>query len=196
MSEILNRNTFFVKEHVGMFKASVNYDVFCPETQVEILKCREENLGFFTKMFRFTKYKRVTPFNVLVNTLDDKQVIRIEKSITLWLASIKIYDDNDVFIGIFKQRFSFLTSKIDVLDTKGNKMFFLKGKWTGWEFKFLDENKKELAFVTKKWAGLGKEMFTSADNYMLSISEDVEPDSEARRLILASIFCIDIATKS
>ncbi|MFC1758358.1 RNAase, partial [Planctomycetota bacterium] len=29
---VLNRNTFLVKEHVGMFKAASNYDVFDPET--------------------------------------------------------------------------------------------------------------------------------------------------------------------
>ena len=29
MSEVLNRDNFFVKEHVGMFKAANNYDILC-----------------------------------------------------------------------------------------------------------------------------------------------------------------------
>jgi uncharacterized protein YxjI len=53
----------------------------------------------------------------------------------------------------------------------------------------------ELAHVTKKWAGLGKEMFTSADNYVLDISKDLPPDSAARMLILAAVMCIDMVLK-
>lgn len=56
MHPVLNRNLFFVKEHAGIFKASNSYDVLDPNTQEIILNCREERLGFFTKMLRFTKY--------------------------------------------------------------------------------------------------------------------------------------------
>ena len=31
---------------------------------VPLLECREPNLGFFTKLFRFTKYKTQTPFDI------------------------------------------------------------------------------------------------------------------------------------
>lgn len=51
MHQILNRNLFFVKEHVGMFKAANNYDVIDPETQEPLMECREENLGILTKFF-------------------------------------------------------------------------------------------------------------------------------------------------
>ena len=51
MSEnVLDRNTFFVREHVGMFKAANNFDIFDPDTGEEIIHCREERLGTFTKM--------------------------------------------------------------------------------------------------------------------------------------------------
>ena len=35
---------------------------------------------------------------------------------------------------------------------------------------------KELASVSKKWAGVGKELFTSADNYILRESRIPGPD--------------------
>ena len=53
----------------------------------------------------------------------------------------------------------------------------------------------EYAHVSKKWAGLGKEMFTSADNYMLSINEEVEKNNPVRLLILAAVMCIDMVLK-
>ncbi|MFT4851585.1 MAG: hypothetical protein ACI83B_004152, partial [Sediminicola sp.] len=46
MNSILERNLFFIKEHVGIFKAANNYDILDPENQEIILKCREEKLNF------------------------------------------------------------------------------------------------------------------------------------------------------
>ena len=53
----------------------------------------------------------------------------------------------------------------------------------------------ELASVTKKWSGIGKEMFTSADNYILRISDEVAPDHSIRQLILGAVMCIDLVLK-
>ena len=81
-----------------------------------------------------------------------------------------------------------------MLDAHDQPVCELKGKWTGWDFRFLSGEAK-LAHVTKKWAGLGKELFTTADNYVLSISEQVPTDSVARQLILAAVMCIDMVLK-
>ena len=49
--------------------------------------------------------------------------------------------------------------------------------------------------MTKKWAGIGKEVFTSADNYILKISNDVPQNDDVRKLILAAVICIDMVLK-
>ena len=54
---------------------------------------------------------------------------------------------------------------------------------------------KEYGHVSKKWAGFGKELFTSADNYMLEINETVPKDDPMRVLILAAVICIDMVLK-
>jgi uncharacterized protein YxjI len=81
------------------------------------------------------------------------------------------------------------------MDAQDNPVCTLKGKWTGWDFRFITDDGIEFAHVSKKWAGLGKELFTSADNYMLEISEQVPHDSEIRQLILAAVMCIDMVLK-
>ena len=53
----------------------------------------------------------------------------------------------------------------------------------------------ELAHITKKWSGIGKEMFTSADNYALTIDDNIAAGSDTRRLILAAVMCIDMVLK-
>ena len=49
--------------------------------------------------------------------------------------------------------------------------------------------------MTKKWAGIGKELFTSADNYMLTIADSVRPEDPRRLLLLAAVMSIDMVLK-
>ncbi len=194
MSDILNKNLFLVKEHVGLFKAANNYDIFDPENDQMIMKCREEKLGPFAKIFRFTKYKKMTPFDIEIKTADGKPVVRVKRGVSFFLSKVSVLDENDVVIGGFKQKFFSLGGAFNVLNANDEPICALKGKWTGWDFKFLFED-RELAHVTKKWAGLGKELFTSADNYVLKISDSVPADNPSRKLILAAVMCIDLVLK-
>ena len=81
MNAALDRNLFFVREHVGMFKAANNYDILDPDTGEEILHCREPELGSFTKLLRFTDYKRMTPFDVRITTPDGQPVFQVTRGI-------------------------------------------------------------------------------------------------------------------
>lgn len=194
MNPILNRNLFFVKEHVGMFKAANNYDIYEPDSQELIMTCREENLGFFTKIFRFTSYKRMTPFNVEIKTNSGEKVLTVKRGISIFLSTVQVFDENENLIGKFKQKFFSIGGKFDVLNSNENILCTLKGKWTSWDFKFIKDD-IEFAHVSKKWAGIGKELFTTADNYMLTIDEKVLPDNPIRLLILAAVMCIDMVLK-
>ncbi len=194
MTNVLHHNLFLIKEHVGMFKAANNYDIYNPETGEIIMECREPNLGIFAKIFRFTDYKRMTPFDIEIRTPDGELIVRIKRSISIFLSKVFVYDGDNQLLGGFKQKFFSIGGAFNVLDAQENPICTLKGKWTGWDFKFMAED-NQLAHVSKKWAGLGKELFTSADNYVLSISETVPPDSVMRHLILAAVMCIDMVLK-
>jgi len=194
MHSVLDRNLFFVKEHTGIFKAANNYDVFDPETNELILECREDSLGSLTKLLRFTDWKTMTPFDVKIRTPDGRQVIRVKRGVSFFLSKVEVLDAHDVVVGGFKQKFFSIGGKFDVLDPQGNALCSLKGKWTGWDFRFMDGT-TEYAHVSKKWAGMGKELFTSADNYMLEIADSVPPGHPLRSLILGAVMCIDMVLK-
>ena len=194
MNPILNQNLFFIKEHVGMFKAANNYDIYNPENQEMILSCREENLGFFTKLLRFSEYKRMTSFHVEVKTPKGAKVLTVKRGVSIFVSTVEVFDEKDKLIGMFKQKLFSIGGKFNVLDSQENILCKLKGKWTRWDFKFMKDD-KELAHVSKKWAGLGKEMFTSADNYMLEINREVSKEDPLRILILAAVICIDLVLK-
>jgi uncharacterized protein YxjI len=194
MHSLLKQNLFFIKEHVGVFKAANNFDIYNPDKNELIMTCREEHLGGFTKLLRFTDYKRMTPFEIEVKSASGEKVLTVKRGVSIFLSTVEVLDENNVLIGKFKQKFFTIGGKFDVLDTNNNVVCSLQGKWTSWNFKFLKEN-IELAEVSKKWAGIGQELFTSADNYMLSINDSVKKEDHVRLLILAAVLCIDMVLK-
>jgi uncharacterized protein YxjI len=159
-----------------------------------VMQCREEGLGFFTKMFRFTEYKRMTPFDISIKDMQGQQVVRVKRGVSFFRSTVDVLDSNDTKIGGFKQKMLSIGGSFNVLDAEDQVVCTLKGKWTGWDFSFKAGN-DELGKVTKKWAGIGKELFTSADNYVLSISDKVPPTTPVRSLILAAVMCIDMVLK-
>ncbi len=195
MHPSLNQNLFFVKEHVKIFKAANSFDILDPESKEIILQCQEENLGFFTKLFRFSEYKRMTPFNMEIKTPQGEKILTVKRGVSFILSKVEVLDGQNNLIGKFKQQFLSIGGKFAVLDASDRPLCMLKGKWTSWEFKFVSNDGKEFATVTKKWNGLGKELFTSADNYILQISPEVPADNPLRMLIMAAVMCIDLVLK-
>lgn len=194
MHPVLNRNLFFVKEHAGFFKAANNYDILDPNTNEVLMNCREERLGIFTKMLRFSDYKRNTPFEVIIRTPDGQPVLSVKRGISLFLSKVAVIDENGQRIGGFQQKFFSIGGAFSVLGANDQPLCQLQGKWTSWDFTFKQGN-EEYAKVSKKWAGLGKELFTSADNYMLQINPTVPENHPLRQLILGAVMCIDLVLK-
>lgn len=187
-------NTFLVKEHVGLFKAASNFDIYDPATGQQLLACREPNLGMLTKLFRFTDYKRMTPFDAEVRTTSGELALQVSRGVSIFLSTVEVKDGLGQRLGTFDQKLFSIGGAFDVKDATGQVVASLKGSWVGWDFRF-ESGGREIAHVTKKWGGIGKELFTSADNYVLEISPSVPASDPVRALILAAVLCIDLVLK-
>ena len=49
-----------------------------------MLECREDSLGILSKIFRFTGYKTMTPFDVRICLPDGRQVVRVKRGFLFW----------------------------------------------------------------------------------------------------------------
>jgi uncharacterized protein YxjI len=192
---MFDKNLYLVKEHVGIFKAANNYDVYDPQTKEVVLEVREENMHFVTKLLRFSDAKRMTPFDIVIKDTNGHQLLRITRGASVFVSKVVILDENDRFIGGVNQKIFSIGGRFKVHDANERDICELKGKWTGWDFRFNDNSGRELAHISKKWTGLGKEMFTSADNYMLEISDKLPRDDVKRKLIMGAVVCIDMVLK-
>ena len=194
LNPILNQNLFVIKEKTGILKAANNYDIYDPETNQIIMHCRENNLGFFTKMLRFTEYKKRTPFNVEITTASGEKLITVKRGISIINSTVQVLDEKDCLVGTFKREVFSLGADFEIFDKNGIQCAILDGNWSGWDFTFSHED-KQLAKINKKWAGVGREFFTTADNYALQIEDNVAADSAIRQLMLGAVVCIDMVLK-
>jgi uncharacterized protein YxjI len=81
-----------------------------------------------------------------------------------------------------------------LVDGKGERIGSIDGEnWMDWDFAIHDESGAEVGRITKKWAGILKEGYTTADTYVFQIESDVSPD--LRLLMFASAAGPDVALK-
>ena len=71
----------------------------------------------------------------------------------------------------------------------------MKGNWKRWDFKFVSNQGREIGPVTKEWAGLDKELFTSADNYIISLKDLSGASPVDSALLLATGLAIVVVYK-
>jgi hypothetical protein len=184
-----------VKERVGLLKLVDTYDIYDPITGVQIGIARETS-GVLMKLLRLLISKRLLPSRVDVRERDDTPVIMsLRRGWTLLRASVSVRDGMDMEIGLFKSRLLSIGGAFDVFDAQNQPIAEVRGDWKGWNFRFLAADGSELGKVTKKWAGLGKELLTSADNYVIALAEDRQLPRNAIVLLLAAGLAIDTVYK-
>lgn len=190
MHPVFSQNHFLVKEQLGLFRAANHYDVYDPRTNQVVLECREQNLGLLKKFCRFAFCRR-TPFDLQIRTPEGQPLLRVHRGLALALPKVTVRDSQDQVLGGFKQRFVAVVEKFDVLDSSQQPQYLLQRSLGGREFRFLKHD-MQLAHITKQWAGLGRELFTSADTYELRIVPEVPADDPVRMLIVSAVVMVDM----
>ena len=95
-------------------------------------------------------------------------------------------------VSYFQAKLFTIGGAFRVFTADGTEIALVKGDWKGWNFRFLSGD-TELGVVTKQWAGLGKELFTTADNYMISVHG--AKDTTMSTLLLAAGLAVDTIYK-
>jgi uncharacterized protein YxjI len=161
---------------------------------VKIGEAREEISGF-VKFMRLLINKSLMPTRIGVYegvNGAEKLLFSVRRGVAILRPKVAISDPSGVSLGYLQSKAFSLGGAFRVFTADGKEVALVKGDWKGWNFRFLS-GETELGVVTKKWAGLGKELFTSADNYIISIHG--EPNESISLLLLAAGLAIDTVLK-
>jgi uncharacterized protein YxjI len=191
---LLERNTFFIKERVGLLKLTDVYDILDPANQQPIGIAREEPPGW-AKYLRIVVNKVLLPTRVNVYEKEGGKVLLTIRKLGWFRSRLPVTDADGRSLGHFRTKAFSFGGGFWVHGADGERYAEVKGDWKGWNFRFLTVSGEEIGLVTKKWAGIGKELFTSADNYVISIREEAKGPPGTRALLLAAGLSIDIVFK-
>lgn len=194
---MLNRKTFLIREKVGFIKLSDTYDILDLATQEQVGIAKEKP-GMLIHLLRMFIDKRMLPTQVSVYTGTDfedesKLLFSLRRGFSFLRPKIQICDSTGKVVGFLKSKLLTLGGAFRVFDASENEVASVKGDWKGWNFRFLDANENEIGTITKKWAGIGKELFTTADNYAVSLNQAENPGKVM--LLLAAGLAIDTVYK-
>ena len=194
--DMLNLRTYIVREHIGLLKISGAFDIIDPATQQKIAEAREE-LGTFQKVLRLFVNRALLSTSVKVYEASGTQlgscVFSIDRGMALFRSHVTVRDANGTPIGSLKSKFLSLGGAFTVFNSADQELATIKGDWKGWNFKFL-RGTEELGTISRKWGGLGKELFTTADSYVISLNG--EPDPALNLMLLAAGLSIDMVYKT
>ena len=107
-------------------------------------------------------------------------------------------DDNDDFqvIGSLEQQWSFCQPRFLVKDERGEAILSIEGPGivcdccSDIDFNILSlVNESEIGKITKQWSGIGREMFTDAQNFGVTFPIDL--DVKTKATLLGATFLID-----
>lgn len=194
---MLNRKTYFIREHIGFLKLSDTYDILDAETQTQLGIAREKP-GALILALRFLLDKHFLPTRVFVYEGTDHEdqsrlQFSIERGYTLFRSRVNVCDKHGLVIGTMRSKAFSIGGAFYVFDASDRQIAFVKGDWKGWNFRFLDNQENEIGTITKKWAGIGKELFTSADNYIIALNQSPTPENAL--LLLAAGLAVDTIYK-
>jgi uncharacterized protein YxjI len=194
---MFDRRRYAVKEHVGMFKLHDRYDIFDADTG-DRLGLAVEDVSTMKKLLRMIISKQLLPTSIHIREGEAESgpaLLTIRRGVSLFRTRVDITDGNGNALGYFKSKLLSLGGGFYVYDTSDNQVAEVKGDWKSWNFKFLGAGGRELGVVAKKWGGLMKEMFTSADSYVITLADDVPTTGALAALLLAAGLAIDVVFK-
>lgn len=189
---MLELQNFLVREQVAVLRMTDIYDILDPETGKQV-GIAEEVRGTIATLLSMIVNK-----NFLVRSIEIREhpegalVFTMRKPATFFQPKVEVYDAQGERIGYFVSKLFSFGGGFNVYDNRDRVIAEIQGKWTGWDFTFVTPEGHEMGRVTKKWAGMLKQLFTSADNYVVSIADDLADQPIAKMLLLAAALAIDI----
>ena len=176
-------NEILIDEKVNAFKFANSYKVY--DLQANLIGAVEQvNISGGAKAARMLlggNTKAVQKFQSNILNVSGNRLASIQRDGGAF-ASIDIKKSDGTILGSLKRG--------QVFDTNGSLLCRMKSDWKGWNLSVLDSSGNVIGEVHKRWNGIGKEFFTTADKYYVKINESVTGDQ--RVAIFGSALIYDI----
>ena len=196
---MLEQNRFIVKERVAFIKTVDAYDILDPDTQEELAEA-VETPGMMIQLLRFVLNKNWMPTTVEVKDKRSGQLLfTLKRGSFLFRARVEVHDAQGKMLGYFRSKILTITGGLKVFDPNDKLWAEVKGgrRWF-FDYHFRTADGISIGHVTKQLGGIKgiiKELFTSADTFLVEIDEEFSNHESAKILVLGAAIAIDMVFK-
>jgi uncharacterized protein YxjI len=167
------------------------YDVF-DEDGAPVLRVEEQGQGVGNVLKRLL-LRSARPFTAEITDLaTQRPALQVRRPFRFIFHRLEVMDESGQLLGTIERKWSWVRRIYKVLDADGREVAGLFGPiLRPWTFEIhAPGDKVELGVIQKRWSGLGRELFTDADNFGLMFTEVRDPG--LRALLFAATVLIDI----
>ncbi|MDQ1437947.1 MAG: hypothetical protein QOK43_1576 [Acidimicrobiaceae bacterium] len=193
--DLLAADVLIVNQKAKLIELTNEYTIRDPQGQV-VGSVRQEGQSKARKVVRaLTRFDQFMSVRLGVYDAGGALVLSLTRPAKLMKSSVEVADGGGAAVGRIVQQNVIGKIRFGLEDASGAALGQIRAEnWRAWDFAILDPAEREVGRISKKWAGLGKELFTTADNYVLEVS-DATVSPGMRKLMLAAAAAIDTALK-
>ena len=194
MSSLLTLNRFFVSQKAKLIELTNEYTILDEEGNAAGA-IRQEGQSKARKLLRaFTSVDQFLTHHLSVYDATGTKILALTRPAKIMKSKVLVADGAGAPVGSIEQQNVIGKIRFGFLGSQGEAIGGVNAEnWRAWNFSITDAAGTEIGRITKKWSGIGKEMFTTADNYMVEIDADVT--GPLRLLALAAAAGVDTALK-
>ena len=194
MSNLLELNRFFVNQKAKLIELTNEYKIL-DENGQEVGAIRQEGQSKLKKFARLiSNVDQFLTHHLGVYDSYGQKVVSLTRPAKFLKSKVQVTDAAGQPVGVIEQQNVIGKIRFGLMSAGGEALGAINAEnWRAWNFQIADAGGAEVGRITKKWAGVGKEMFTTADNYMISIASS--PNETVNLLLLAAGLAIDTVYK-
>lgn len=194
MSELLTLSRLVFSQKAKLIEMTNEYRVR-DENGREVGVVREEGQSKAKKVLRLvSSLDQFMTHTLVLYDASGARVLELVRPRKVLKSTVEVRSASGDVLGRIRQENVIGKIRFALEDASGASLGALRAEnWRAWDFQLTDGSGAEVARITKKWAGLGKELFTTADNYVVEIAPTVA--DPLRSLCLAAGAGVDTALK-
>lgn len=194
MTSLVSADQLVVSQKPKLVELANEYMVRAPDG-AELGYVREEAQGKARKVLRFVSdLDQFLTHRLSVYDAGHHRVLRLTRPAKIVKSKFNIEDGDGRKVGDIVQNNTFGKISFDLVGTTGEHLGRIKAQnWRAWDFSIVDYTDREIGRIDKKFVGVMKSTFTTADNYVVDIAPSVIGD--LRLLVIAAAFAVDTALK-
>ena len=194
MSNLLELDRFVVSQKAKLIELTNQFKIQ-DEDGNDVGFIQQEGQSKLRKVLRFaTNVDQFLTHRLGVYDATGTKLIEMVRPAKIFKSRLEVSDGSGRKVGEIIQKNVFGKIRFDLLGGSGESLGQIRAEnWRAWNFAIVDASEREVARITKKWKGLVRAAFTTADHYIVEVDPSLQGD--ARLLVVGAAAAVDTALK-